>query len=245
MKNVKTKIRTLLVAIMLATLCSSFIVTNFAYAVTAAEQKLIDAQAAQKKADEAAKGKTLTNAQKKAAEATKKAQAAVAAEQKAAQIEADKKAAAEKAAADAACFKEKGLTCAEIQQNKDITAQDKQKAANAADKTFNLTEGTFNVQTNLNLDNGDQAKKYFSKDPNAPSPIVALVLTFINFAITIMGSIAVILLIVAGFMFMTAQGNSQKLDEAKDIIKYAAIGLLVALLSYVITIFVQSIFSNG
>jgi hypothetical protein len=244
MKNVKTKIRTLLVAIMLATLCSSFIVTNFAYAVTAAEQKLIDAQAAQKKADEAAKGKTLTNAQKKANEATKKAQAAVAAEQKAAQIEADKKAAAEKAAADAKCIKDSGgLTCAEIQQSKDIEKQNAQKAI--TDPTFNLTEGTFSVTTNLTLDNGDQAKKYFSKDPNAPSPIVALVLTFINFAITIMGSIAVILLIVAGFMFMTAQGNSQKLDEAKDIIKYAAIGLLVALLSYVITIFVQSIFSNG
>ncbi len=70
-------------------------------------------------------------------------------------------------------------------------------------------------------------------------------MTLIDFAITIMGSIAVILFIVAGFMFMASNGNSQKLDEAKDIMKYAAIGLIVALLSYVITIFVQSIFSNG
>lgn len=238
---------------MLATLCSSFIVTNFAYAsspekstrtlvaLTAAEQKAAAQIKADKEKAAIAKAKAKQLAKEKAAEKA-------AADKKAAEIKkaADLKAAAEKAAADAKCIKTSGgLTCAEIQQNKDITAQDKQKADNAADKTFNLTEGTFDVTKNLNLDNGDQAKKYFSKDPNAPSPIVALVLTFINFAITIMGSIAVILFIVAGFMFMTAQGNPQKLDEAKDIIKYAAIGLLVALLSYVITIFVQSIFSNG
>lgn len=106
-----------------------------------------------------------------------------------------------------------------------------------------LTEGTFNVKENLKLDSGEQPKKYFN-DPNQ-SPIVSLVMTLIDFAITIMGSIAVILFIVAGFMFMASNGNSQKLDEAKDIMKYAAIGLIVALLSYVITIFVQSIFSNG
>lgn len=233
---------------MLATLCSSFIVTNFAYATTLAEQQLIDAQAAQKKADDAAaaqkKSKTTTPAQKKAADAMKKAQAAVAAEQKAAAEKAAADKIAADKAADAACVKKTGLTCAEEQKAADLKKQEEQKAKNAADPT-NLTEGTFDVTKNLTLDNEDQAKKYFSKDPNAPSPIVALVLTFINFAITIMGSIAVILLIVAGFMFMTAQGNSQKLDEAKDIIKYAAIGLLVALLSYVITIFVQSIFSNG
>lgn len=230
MKNLKTKIRTLLVATMLATLCSSFVVTNFAYAYSPEKytRTLVS---------------VLTPKQKAAAE--KKAADKAAAEKAAIQKAADIKAAAEKAALDKACVDKTGLTCAEQQQADAITAQDKQKADNAADKTFNLTEGTFNVIDNLTLDNGDQAKKYFSKDQNAPSPIVALVLTFINFAITIMGSIAVILFIVAGFMFMTAQGNPQKLDEAKDIIKYAAIGLLVALLSYVITIFVQSIFSNG
>lgn len=109
----------------------------------------------------------------------------------------------------------------------------------------NLTEDTFNVQKNLTLDNGDQQKKYFTNGTNGPSPIVSFITTVIDFAITIMGSIAVILFIIAGFMMMTASGNPQKLDEAKDIIKYAAIGLIVALLSYVIVIFVQSIFSNG
>ena len=109
-----------------------------------------------------------------------------------------------------------------------------------------LTEGTFNVKENLSLDptGGSQPKSYLNNN-NPNSPIVTFVITIIDFAITIMGSIAVILFIVAGFMFMASNGNSQKLDEAKDIMKYAAIGLIVALLSYVITIFVQSIFSNG
>ncbi len=106
-----------------------------------------------------------------------------------------------------------------------------------------LIEGTFSVKDNLKLDDGEQPKKYFAD--STQSPIVSLIITVIDFAITIMGSIAVILFIVAGFMFMASNGNSQKLDEAKDIMKYAAMGLIIALLAYVITIFVQSIFSNG
>lgn len=116
-------------------------------------------------------------------------------------------------------------------------------AAPGVNPKNDLTEGTFNVRENLKLDSGEQPKKYF-EDPTQ-SPIVSLIITIIDFAITIMGSIAVILFIVAGFMFMASQGNSQKLDEAKDIMKYAAMGLIVALLAYVITIFVQSIFSNA
>lgn len=114
----------------------------------------------------------------------------------------------------------------------------------AASPSNDLTNGTFSVTENLKLDNGEQPKKYFNKD-NPNSPIVSLIITIIDYAITVMGAIAVILFIVAGFMFMFSQGNSQKLDEAKDIVKFAAIGLIVALLAYVITIFVQSIFSNG
>lgn len=126
----------------------------------------------------------------------------------------------------------------------DQIAADKAAADAEWNKKNDLTEGTFNVTKNLTLDNGEQPKKYFS-DANNNSPIVSLVITVIDYAITIMGAIAVILFIVAGFMFMTSQGNSQKLDEAKDVVKYAALGLIVALLSYVITIFIQSIFSNG
>lgn len=106
--------------------------------------------------------------------------------------------------------------------------------------TDDLSEAKFNVKEVLTLDKANQPKKYF--DDEEYSPIVSFILDIINFATTIMGSIAVILFIIAGFMFMLGQGNQQKIDEAKDVIKYATIGLIVAFLSYIITIFVQSIF---
>ncbi len=111
--------------------------------------------------------------------------------------------------------------------------------AHATDPT-SLSEATFDVKKNLTLDDGEQPKKYFADDEN--TPIVSFLLSVIDFATIIVGSIAIILLIVAGFMFMFAQGNQQEVDEAKDIVKYAVIGLIVIFLSYIITIFVQSIF---
>lgn len=104
-----------------------------------------------------------------------------------------------------------------------------------------LSNATFSLKDNLNLDNNQQPKTYLSSD----NPIVSFVLSVIDFAITIMGSIAVLLFIIAGFQFMVASGNPTKTDEAKDTVKYAAIGLVVALMSYIIAIFVQSLFATG
>lgn len=103
-----------------------------------------------------------------------------------------------------------------------------------------LEEVKFPVSTILKLDDDQQPQRYF-KDTQY-SPIVAFILSVIDFATIVIGSIAVILIIVTGFMFMFAQGNDQKLTEAKDILKYALIGLLVTFLSYTITTFVQSLF---
>ncbi|MFH1533878.1 MAG: hypothetical protein ABID64_03020 [Nitrospirota bacterium] len=102
----------------------------------------------------------------------------------------------------------------------------------------NLKELKFDVGDTLNLNSG-QEQTYFGEGKN---PIQELIIRIINFALTIIGSIAIIILIIGGFQMMLSQGNQQKLDEAKDVVKYAVIGLIVTLLSYVIVIFVQSIF---
>ncbi|MDA1061233.1 MAG: pilin [bacterium] len=110
-----------------------------------------------------------------------------------------------------------------------------------------LSEATFPVREILKLKDNveigeyEQQQAYF-KEENANSPIVEFILQIINYFVAIISSFALILLIISGFMMMFAQGNQQKLDEAKDIFKYAIIGLLVTFLAYVIVIFVQSIF---
>ena len=117
-----------------------------------------------------------------------------------------------------------------------------------------LSEATFPVQKFLKIpetgttvdesgkvvDQGTGQETAYFEDENGP--LVGFVLTIMNYATAIMGSIAVILMIIAGFMMMFSQGNQQQLDQAKDIVKYAAIGLMVTFLSYVIVIFVQSVF---
>jgi len=103
-----------------------------------------------------------------------------------------------------------------------------------------LKELQFDVGEYLKLDEG-QEQEYFGEGKN---PIVDFILRVINFALTVIGSIAIIILIISGFMMMFSQGNQQKLDEAKDVFKYAIIGLVVTFLAYIIVIFVQSIFTQ-
>jgi len=119
--------------------------------------------------------------------------------------------------------------------------------AHASDPKYDITDGSFDVNEFLKLPNGEQPQKYFNQEENMAkkqAPIEAFAISVINFALAIIGSIAIILFIVAGFMMMVAQGESQKIDEAKEIIKYAIFGLIGAFLSYVIVLFVQSLFSG-
>ncbi len=113
--------------------------------------------------------------------------------------------------------------------------------AYAVDKQHDLVEGTFPVRDVLKLDDEKQPTAYFNDDKQAP--IESLIVTVINYALAVMGSIAVILVIIAGFMLMTAQGESTQIDKGKEIIKYAIIGLVAAFLSYIIVLFVQSLFT--
>lgn len=102
-----------------------------------------------------------------------------------------------------------------------------------------LKDMQFNVSKNLKVDG--QEKKYFKPGSTYP-PIIAFIITVLEFATQIIGSLAVLIMIIGGFMFMTAQGDQTQIDKAKDVIKYAIIGLVVTFLSYIIVIFLQSLF---
>ena len=53
-----------------------------------------------------------------------------------------------------------------------------------------------------------------------------------------LGIIAVIVIIIGGVLYMTAQGDTTKIATAKKAILYAVIGLIVALLSFAIVNFI-------
>lgn len=110
-----------------------------------------------------------------------------------------------------------------------------------AGNEHDIVEGTFNVKDVLKLPGNDQPTEYFN-DPKQ-APIESFAGKMIDYALGIMGSIAIILIIVGGFMFLTARGESSQIDKGKEIITYAIIGLVVAFLSYIIVLFVQSLFT--
>lgn len=60
------------------------------------------------------------------------------------------------------------------------------------------------------------------------------ILKWVNFALGFLGLIAMIMIIFAGFLYVTSAGNQEQSDKAKKIIMYAALGIFVILISYVL-----------
>lgn len=59
-------------------------------------------------------------------------------------------------------------------------------------------------------------------------------------ALSLVGSVFLILTIYAGILWMTARGREDKAEEAKNILKASIIGLFIVVSAYAITVFVTS-----
>lgn len=58
--------------------------------------------------------------------------------------------------------------------------------------------------------------------------------------LSIVGVIFLVLMVYAGYLWMTAQGEEAKVEKSKDTIKAAVIGLIIVVAAYAITNFVVS-----
>ncbi|MFA5948446.1 MAG: hypothetical protein WC806_05800 [Candidatus Gracilibacteria bacterium] len=61
-----------------------------------------------------------------------------------------------------------------------------------------------------------------------------LVLKMVNYFLTFLGIIAVLMIIYAGVTYVTAAGNDDAIGNAKKIITYSLVGLIVILLSFAV-----------
>lgn len=68
-----------------------------------------------------------------------------------------------------------------------------------------------------------------------PEEVVAMV---IQAVLGFLGIIFVVLMIIGGIQWMTAEGNEESVKKAKNRIKNAVIGLVIVVLSYAISVFV-------
>lgn len=60
----------------------------------------------------------------------------------------------------------------------------------------------------------------------------------INIMLFLIGMIAVLMIVIAGFRFVTSNGDSNTVSSAKNTIIYAVIGIVVAVMAYAIVNFI-------
>ena len=78
---------------------------------------------------------------------------------------------------------------------------------------------------------------------NATNTTLATTLgLIINVVLSILGVIFLFLIILAGYQWMTAQGNEQNVTKATDSMSRAVIGLIIVISSYAIWAFIKSTF---
>jgi hypothetical protein len=71
------------------------------------------------------------------------------------------------------------------------------------------------------------------------------VISLTNTALTYVGLIAVIMMIIAGFLYLTAAGSTSRIDDAKNIIQNSILGIGLILLSFVLTNFVYELIKGS
>jgi uncharacterized membrane protein YidH (DUF202 family) len=92
------------------------------------------------------------------------------------------------------------------------------KAQEAAAEAFGLAD----LDGEINLSDAE-------KDPKT------VAIDIINYLLTFLGIIAVVIILLGGFKWMTAAGNEDKVAEAKKLIVAGIIGLAIIMSAWVIT----------
>lgn len=83
-----------------------------------------------------------------------------------------------------------------------------------------------------------------SKTPSNGVDLNGVVKTLINLFSVVVGIVAVIMIMVAGFRYVTSGGDSSKVSGAKNALVYAVVGLVIVAMSQFIVQFVLQKVSN-
>lgn len=82
-------------------------------------------------------------------------------------------------------------------------------------------------------------------DASSTDKVNTLLTEIINVFSVIVGIVAVIMIIVGGFRYITSGGSSEKVTSAKNTLLYAIIGLVIVALAQIIVKFVLNKTVNG
>ncbi len=99
-----------------------------------------------------------------------------------------------------------------------------------------VNDAAARLETGLN---STASEAGFSTSPGS-GDLVNVIGQLIRSAIGLTGVIFLVLTVYAGFLWMTAQGDSDKIEQARNIIKNCVIGIIIVAASYSITNFIFS-----
>lgn len=85
----------------------------------------------------------------------------------------------------------------------------------------------------------------FGDAPACQNSASGLILSVIDIALWIAGTIAVLFLIIGGLRYVTASGNEEQAEGAKKTITHAIIGLVIIILSFVIVRIISNALIGG
>lgn len=74
----------------------------------------------------------------------------------------------------------------------------------------------------------------------ANTDIAAVIGNVILTLLTLLGVVFIVLIVFAGFRWMLAKGEEQKITEARNLIIHSTIGLIIVLAAYAISYFIIS-----
>lgn len=75
-------------------------------------------------------------------------------------------------------------------------------------------------------------------NPGAETELMPMISTILNVVFGVVGIVAVIMIIIGGVNYTMSQGDTQKIQKAKNTIMYGIIGLVIVLLAFAIVNFV-------
>ncbi len=102
--------------------------------------------------------------------------------------------------------------------------------------SFNFTNATLLQNTNDMENQADWLSSYAELDSSAS--VGSIVATVISAFLALLGIIFVVLILIAGYNWMTALGDEEKVTKAKNTLQRAIIGLIIIVAAYAITYFV-------
>jgi len=79
----------------------------------------------------------------------------------------------------------------------------------------------------------------------SPQGIAVLLQKVLNFIAAIVLTIALIMLLYAAVLFLTAGASTTALEKAKTVLIYAIVGIVVAILAYSVIPFVQTVLQGN